>query len=653
MPLIVYGDINLDELSIALKGALPSKSVRLMEDGEEVLYDENRPNPLMKGNVILQRGTSSSSSSFSSAAAATVPEHKALLEQLEQREKEIKDLEHKAIKSLSTIQALHKQQHTLFDEFVLLRQKYDEQKAMLISTLWITCGQHHPELKSIPQVEDENSFIEQDDQVGNYVVGNVLGEGQFAVVKSCWKADDEEKEFALKIIKKERIATYNSLKRVSNEIEILSKLHSKSVVYIEEVFHTQTKLYMITEKGGRDLFEFFDEHPDGVPDAWAKDIMANILKGVHYCHENFVCHRDLKPENILLEFDSSSGRCLHLKLCDFGLGTVFNPKSLLTDFCGSPGFFAPEMIIHGSYFGDKADIWSVGCILLELVLGHEKFCDAWMVAYDYNILQDKKSFATEIQKVVSKLPQVLNFGPLLNEFITQSLLIRSSDRANTTFLCMHRWLDGLLEFMIESSVDKDGDRLDEKMSDTPTLVRSPSQFSYAGGSLQAHMAGRDEKGSAERSPRSQGQGSRQLQDALKDLYVDVRERRHIAEDHESIHLPPIEPSTPSLSNARKIVNSGDELASKANSGTLLRSPKNKFGDGVSVLPELVEDDGDLETGGDTAASIGEGGGGGGGGESKKVVSIIGGGSRSSTSVAETNDDDEDVFMLQDRKSPRN
>lgn len=57
----------------------------------------------------------------------------------------------------------------------------------------------------------------------------------------------------------------------------------------------------------------------------------------------------------------------------------------LSLFAGHAGFFGPEMITHGSYYGDKVDIWSVGCILLELVLGHERFCDMWMTAYDYEV----------------------------------------------------------------------------------------------------------------------------------------------------------------------------------------------------------------------------------------------------------------------------
>jgi len=46
--------------------------------------------------------------------------------------------------------------------------------------------------------------------------------------------------------------------------------------------------------------------------------MVCVLRGVKYMHEQGICHRDLKPENILVTFDSARGRCVDLKLCDFG-----------------------------------------------------------------------------------------------------------------------------------------------------------------------------------------------------------------------------------------------------------------------------------------------------------------------------------------------
>lgn len=66
---------------------------------------------------------------------------------------------------------------------------------------------------------------------------------------------------------------------------------------------------------------------------------------------------------------ADDSRAPHLvKLIDFGLCTkAMTPEyDALRDFCGSPGFFAPEMLLADSYDGFKADVWSVGCILLEV-----------------------------------------------------------------------------------------------------------------------------------------------------------------------------------------------------------------------------------------------------------------------------------------------
>ena len=138
--------------------------------------------------------------------------------------------------------------------------------------------------------------------------------------------------------------------------------------------------------------------------------LVGVFKATLYCHDLGICHRDLKPENILLTFDKELGRCIDLKLCDFGLAAKISTTSMLSDFCGSPGFFAPEMIVTGKYHGDKADIWSVGCILLEMLFGHRKFIDIWMQAYDYEVLQDKAMFTEEIQLACASLPKHLTFS---------------------------------------------------------------------------------------------------------------------------------------------------------------------------------------------------------------------------------------------------
>ena len=114
---------------------------------------------------------------------------------------------------------------------------------------------------------------------------------------------------------------------------------------------------MITERGGMDLFDFFELHPM-TSLANARAIMRGIMAPVMYCHSLDVCHRDLKPENILLEVRETTdadGNPVTLvddiKLCDFGLCANCQDDGMLDDFCGSPGFFAPEIVTETKYNG--------------------------------------------------------------------------------------------------------------------------------------------------------------------------------------------------------------------------------------------------------------------------------------------------------------
>ena len=70
-------------------------------------------------------------------------------------------------------------------------------------------------------------------------------------------------------------------------------------------------------------------------------------------------------------------------LCDFGLCAKMSLSSscALSDFVGSPGFFAPELLAHDSYDGRKADVWGLGCVLLETLVGHNSFDKTWLIAY--------------------------------------------------------------------------------------------------------------------------------------------------------------------------------------------------------------------------------------------------------------------------------
>jgi hypothetical protein len=192
------------------------------------------------------------------------------------------------------------------NELRLIQSKYDSvckkletTKNTLTNTLWSYCTINNPELTQIPSIVNfQDNFIDNESQIGKYKLGKVLGEGQYATVKEVLYTNTNGSYLccAVKIIKKDKILSFEGLKRVSQEIEILSKLKSANIVSFKDVIHTEKYLYIMMEKGGGDLFTFFDLYPEGVPEDCARGIISNLLKAVRYIHSQSICHRDLKPE---------------------------------------------------------------------------------------------------------------------------------------------------------------------------------------------------------------------------------------------------------------------------------------------------------------------------------------------------------------------
>jgi serine/threonine protein kinase len=90
------------------------------------------------------------------------------------------------------------------------------------------------------------------------------------------------------------------------------------------------------------------------------------LRGLKYIHSCGIIHRDLKPRNILVNSNCD------LKICDFGLAranieTLMTPSALLTDYIATRWYRAPEVILSWKQYTGAIDVWSVGCILAELI----------------------------------------------------------------------------------------------------------------------------------------------------------------------------------------------------------------------------------------------------------------------------------------------
>ena len=93
--------------------------------------------------------------------------------------------------------------------------------------------------------------------------------------------------------------------------------------------------------------------------------LYQILRGLKYIHSANVLHRDLKPSNLLLNTTCD------LKICDFGLARVADPEhdhtGFLTEYVATRWYRAPEIMLNSKGYTKSIDIWSVGCILAEML----------------------------------------------------------------------------------------------------------------------------------------------------------------------------------------------------------------------------------------------------------------------------------------------
>ena len=200
-----------------------------------------------------------------------------------------------------------------------------------------------------------------------------LGQGGQASVY-LGKINELDKYVAVKHYQKD-INQEEEIERIKNEIMRLKKLnHSNIVFYYDldiETVGNICNIYIIMEYLETNLEDFLDWYRmentiKYLPLDLVSYITRNILQGLVYLHQNKIINRDLKPANILLNRDLSE-----VKITDFGISTnVKQSKTLIqrTSGVGTYIYRSPEFAF-GKPYGYDCDIWSLGCIVFELVGG--------------------------------------------------------------------------------------------------------------------------------------------------------------------------------------------------------------------------------------------------------------------------------------------
>ncbi|KAK8546361.1 hypothetical protein V6N13_067586 [Hibiscus sabdariffa] len=217
--------------------------------------------------------------------------------------------------------------------------------------------------------------------VGNYLVGRQIGSGSFSIV---WHARHRVHgtEVAIKEIAMGRL-NKKLQDSLMSEIVILKRINHPNIVRLHDIIEVPGKIHLVLEycKGG-DLSMYITRN-GSVPEATAKHFMQQLAAGLQVLCDNNLIHRDLKPQNLLLSTNDSRA---DLKIADFGFARSLQPRGLAETLCGSPLYMAPE-IMQLQKYDAKADLWSVGAILFQLVTGKTPFTGNNQIQLLQNIMK--------------------------------------------------------------------------------------------------------------------------------------------------------------------------------------------------------------------------------------------------------------------------
>ena len=186
------------------------------------------------------------------------------------------------------------------------------------------------------------SFIklDRDIQLKDLKLLRILGQGAYGRVWLSQHIQYPERVYALKVMDKKEIATYQMVAYVKREKNVLASIEHPFVVNLVTCFQDNKSLYMLTDflQGG-ELDTLLYRKFDGISlsNDTAVFYGACIYEAIGYLHQKNICYRDLKPENVMLD---KSGYAI---LIDMGFAKVTMDKTYT--ICGSPEYTAPEVVL--------------------------------------------------------------------------------------------------------------------------------------------------------------------------------------------------------------------------------------------------------------------------------------------------------------------
>jgi len=202
-----------------------------------------------------------------------------------------------------------------------------------------------------------------------YTALKILGKGTFGIV---YEVKNEETNELLAIKK-----VYQDNKYKNRELQIIKELNHPNIIKLKSYFFTkgenedETYLSCIMEyfpETLSNIIRTYAKQYKQMEDIYVKLYSFQMIKSLAYLHGKGICHRDIKPQNILIDLETHK-----LKLCDFGSAKKLVKGQLSIAYICSRYYRAPELAFGSREYTNQIDIWSIGCVIGELVLGRPLF----------------------------------------------------------------------------------------------------------------------------------------------------------------------------------------------------------------------------------------------------------------------------------------
>ena len=275
-----------------------------------------------------------------------------------------------------------------------------------------------------------------------YVMIKSIGKGNFGEVFKT-QATDSPQLYATKIMARTLIEQPQCWKRFANEVNIIMRVKHPNIVRFVDLKKSINNWYLVTEyvNGGSlasNLKKYMSMYQRPFPEHIAQHLMKQIVDAINYLHFNKIIHRDLKLDNILVNFPSIEDlKTINLQNCqvkiiDFGFATVLNSELTFTAL-GTPDNMDPKILaqfntgIPNTGYNEKVDIWSLGTLCYEMVVGRCPFIGTSM-----------DDLYQKVQEGTYSLPATLS-DELVN-FINDMLQQDEEKRANAKQLMNHPFL---------------------------------------------------------------------------------------------------------------------------------------------------------------------------------------------------------------------